>query len=379
MDRQKVAVGMSGGVDSSVAAALLVEQGYDVTGVFIVAYNEPGCRTDQDRKDALAVATQLGIRFEILDLRKEYKEKVIHYFTEEYQAGRTPNPDIVCNREIKFGLFYAWAMESGFDYVATGHYARVTGINPKSKISNSKQECYFLQQPEDLSKDQTYFLWQVPADHLEHVLFPLGEMQKTAVRAKARALGLPTASKPDSMGVCMLGELDVRAWLRERLGEKEGQVLLQIQNPKSKTPNTLTDFPVVGSHRGLWFHTLGQRAGGDLRISNTELRRAGIEPTSKPPLYVVGKNAEKNELIVGRREACYTSELRITNTELRSPMSNLGVRIRNLGEIVRVKEWSMVDGRWLIQTDVPVFAPTPGQSAVFYDAQGRVVGGGIIG
>ena len=177
----------------------------------------------------------------------------------------------------------------------------------------------------------------------------------------------------------MLGELDVRAWLRERLGEKEGQVLPHIQNPKSKTPNTLTDFPVVGSHRGLWFHTLGQRVGGDVRITNTELRRAGIEPTSKPPLYVVGKNVEKNELIVGRREACYTSELRITNTELRSPISNLGVRIRNLGEIVRVSSWHMAHGTWTVETCEPVFAPTPGQSAVFYDAQGRVVGGGIIG
>src|SRR3989339_584862 len=161
---KRVAVGMSGGVDSCVAAALLKEQGYEITGVYIEAYNEPGCRSDQDRKDALAVATRLDLRFKILDLRKEYQERVIKYFLDEYRAGRTPNPDIVCNREIKFGLFYEYAMQHGFDFVATGHYARIKEGR--------------LQRPRDLTKDQTYFLWQGERGKLKHILFPLGEMTK---------------------------------------------------------------------------------------------------------------------------------------------------------------------------------------------------------
>lgn len=228
--KQKVALGLSGGVDSSVAAALLIGQGYEVTGIYLECYNEPGCRTDQDKKDALQVALKLGIKFEVLDFRKEYKEKVVEYFYSEYKAGRTPNPDVMCNREIKFGIFYDWAMQNGFDYVATGHYTR--SVEVKSEKGEVKS---LLQRARDESKDQSYFLWQIPNDHLNHILFPLGEMLKSEVRAKAKELGLLTATKPDSMGICFIGDIDVSKLLKDRLGENPGDVVIRSSsNPVHK-------------------------------------------------------------------------------------------------------------------------------------------------
>lgn len=340
MQNKRVAVGMSGGVDSSVAAAMLAEQGYEVTGVFIEAYNDPSCRTDQDKRDALKVATKLGIRFQILDVRKEYKEKVIKYFADEYAAGRTPNPDVVCNREVKFGIFYEWAMNNGFESVATGHYARIVGGE-------------WLARPQDLTKDQTYWLWQVQPDKLKHIIFPLGELTKKEVRQKASELRLPNAEKPDSMGVCMMGELDVASWLKQRLGEKPGEVLWQGR--------------VVGQHRGLWYATVGQRGGWTI---NPE-----VQTPSMQPLYVVNKNTEHNQLIVGTREECSQTQFCIEGFVRYGESNKCWVRVRNLGELYEVKNLS--DGE--VETVEPIFAPAPGQSAVLYDEIGRVVGGAIIG
>jgi tRNA-uridine 2-sulfurtransferase len=200
----QVAVGLSGGVDSSLSAALLVEQGYDVTGVHLVCYEEPGCRAPQDRKDALAVALQLGIPFEVLDFQKEYKEKVIEYFYREYQAGRTPNPDVACNREIKFGLFLNWAVENGFDYVATGHYARI----------RERAHGYYLLRGKDEKKDQSYFLYTLTQKQLSYILFRIGHLTKDQVRREAKKRGLVTADKPDSVGICFVGDVDVQEFLR---------------------------------------------------------------------------------------------------------------------------------------------------------------------
>ncbi len=284
----RVAVGMSGGVDSSVAATLLKEQGYEVTGVYIEAYNEPGCRSDQDRKDALAVVAHLDLRFKILDLRKEYKEKVVKYFLDEYQAGRTPNPDIVCNREIKFGLFYDWAISRGFDQVATGHYARITTYKDSPR-RDLQGESFWLQRPRDRTKDQTYFLWQVPRKHLEHILFPLGDMLKSEVRTKAKEIGLPNADKPDSMGVCMMGELKVEEYLRKQLGENPGKVVLITKSQKFRSSPKIaqrselweqgSELRSIGTHRGLWFSTIGQRGGWEMEA---KMQKAEMEP-----LYVV--------------------------------------------------------------------------------------------
>lgn len=335
--RKKVVVGLSGGVDSSVAAALLLEQGYEVHGVYLECYNEPGCRTDQDKADALKVAIQLGITFQVLDFRKEYKDRVIEYFYREYGAGRTPNPDIMCNREIKFGIFYDWAMKQGYDYVATGHYSRI--IEGR------------LQSARDATKDQSYFLWQVPRDHLAHILFPLGNMLKSVVRQKAKALGLPTATKPDSMGICFIGDVDVAKLLRDRLGEKPGKVVMGDE--------------VVGMHHGLWFYTIGSRGGWNLLPT--------YQNPQMPPLYVIGKNQAKNELVVGTRDQTMRSSFRLHELSLEEA-SGLCVRIRNLGDCYPVAN---IAGE-TVTTNEPLFGLAEGQSAVFYDSQGIVRGGGTI-
>lgn len=380
--KKKVVVGMSGGVDSSVAAALLVEQGYDVTGVFIEAYNEPGCRTDEDKRDALRVATKLDIRFKIFDLRKEYKEQVVKYFFDEYEAGRTPNPDVVCNREVKFGLFYEWALKNGFDYVATGHYGRIT-----EKSNKATKQQHFLQRPRDLSKDQTYFLWQVTPEKLEHIIFPLGGMLKSEVRELAKKYGFANADKPDSMGVCMMGELNVAQFLKNKLGEKEGEVVLKFSS------NPVLQYSSVGTHKGLWFYTIGQRVGGEMKL-NSQILKLGYAANNMPPLYVIGKDQANNILIIGEREECYSSQFSIHNLqfsidedlmEMLINKNRLFVRIRNLGELAIVTrcQRDTVTLQVQVTTLEPLFAPAPGQSAVFYGQIGEigrevVVGGGII-
>lgn len=339
MTGKKVVVGLSGGVDSSVAAALLLEQGYQVDAVYLECYNEPGCRTDQDKADALKVAIQLEIRFQILDFRKEYKEKVIEYFYREYEAGRTPNPDVMCNKEIKFGIFYEWAISQGYDFVATGHYCRIKDGR--------------LRRARDEGKDQLYFLWQIPQDHLKNILFPLGEMLKTEVRVKAKEVGLITARKPDSMGICFIGDVNVNKLLRERLGKKPGKVIYKGE--------------VVGTHNGLWFSTIGSRGGWE------------IDPKcQKPdmgPLYVIGKDTDKNQLLVGSREETMKRTFKIQDSGFKSQEGDkLWVRIRNLGELVAVDK--IEDGMVTLQDKI--FGVAGGQSAVFYGSDGVLAGGSII-
>ena len=390
MKGKRVVVGLSGGVDSSVAAALLIEQGYEVHGVYLECYNEPGCRTDQDKKDALQVAMHLGIRFQTLDFRNAYRERVIEYFYSEYEAGRTPNPDVMCNREIKFGIFYDWALRQAqgklaYDYVATGHYSR---------IAKTKDGSLLLQRARDEHKDQSYFLWQIPRDHLSHVLFPLGEMLKSEVREKARELGLPTASKPDSMGICFIGEVDVSKLLRDRLGEKPGEVVMKITNNQvpitkqsinNKQIATQIDdwnldidyledyYAVVGRHRGLWFYTIGERKG--LEIDKQVLKKFGLHPEKMGPLYVIGKNVDKNQLIVGSRASAAVKTFRIDDdSKVLQAKKKLWVRIRNLGELHEVKK---LDGN-TVEVYEPLFGIAQGQSAAFYDERGILVGGGII-
>lgn len=346
--KKRVVIGLSGGVDSSVAAALLIEQGYEVSGVYLECYNEPGCRTDQDKADGLKVALKLGIPFQVLDFRKEYKEKVVEYFYREYEAGRTPNPDVMCNREVKFGIFYDWALrpaqgKPAFDYVATGHYCR---------INEGK-----LQMARDESKDQSYFLCQIPTDHLKHIIFPLGDMLKTEVRAKAKELGLVTASKPDSMGICFIGEVNVNDLLRKRLGEKPGEVVYKGE--------------IVGNHNGLWFYTIGERKG--FTLDKLALKKMGMHPENMAPLYVIGKDREKNQLIVGDRSETMKREFQIDRTDLNLP-GKVFARIRNLGELHEVESF----GQGVIKITDKIFGVAEGQSCVFYDSEKVLVGSGII-
>lgn len=358
MNKKRVVVGLSGGVDSSVAAAILLEHGYEVHGVYLECYNEPGCRTDQDKADALKVAIKLGIPFKVIDFRKEYKEKVVEYFYREYEAGRTPNPDVVCNREVKFGIFYDYAMKEGYDYVATGHYARIVSVGNK----------LYLQRPKDQAKDQSYFLWQIPNDYLNHILFPLGKMLKSEVRVKARELGLATASKPDSMGICFIGDVDVSKLLRDRLGEHHGDVVMDFKG------STV----IVGKHRGLWFYTNGERGG--FVLDKLALKKLGLHPEKMAPMYVVGKNLKENQLIIGSREETMTKEFKITKCEIPQLEGKLYVRIRNLGELVEVVSF---DGENIV-TKEPIFGVAEGQSAVLYKENGGegeeilVTGGTIV-
>lgn len=346
MNSKKVLVGMSGGVDSSVTASMLIEQGYEVHGVFVEAYNEPGCRTDQDKKDALQVALKLGIPFKVLDLRIEYREKVVKYFIDEYREGRTPNPDINCNRDIKFGLLFEYMIQNGYDYLATGHYARVSVQRTADSVQN------VLQRPLDLSKDQTYFLWQVSREKLNKILWPLGNVEKSWVRQRAHELGLPNADKPDSMGVCMIGELNVSDFLKDKLGIKPGKVIWRGR--------------VVGSHDGLWFYTIGSRGGWKIN--------PGEQNTSMPPLYVIHKDVGSNVLEVGERAEAMSNKIQISKLEIRKRVGKLWVRVRNLGELTAVIQLSGDT----VTLEQPIFALAPGQSAVLYDETGCVIGGGII-
>jgi len=374
--RKKVAVGLSGGVDSSVAAVMLVEAGYDVTGVFLECWRAPGCRAEEDRKDALAVALKLEIPFKVLDFRDEYKKKVVDYFYREYELGRTPNPDTVCNREIKFGLFYEWALgqaqdkPSRFDYVATGHYARIKKESGK----------YCLQRGSDAKKDQSYFLYQLKPEQLEYILFPVGEIHKSKVRVKAEELGLVTAKKPDSQGICFMGEINVRDFLKERLEQKVGELVVEVGNTREK----------VGEHEGAWFYTIGQRVGKGLdkrRIK--KLKERGVidwESRELPPLYVVSKNVEKNQLVIGKdaeleRDKFEVEEMNwlVSGEELASNMK-VWVRIRNLGELVEANV-ARERGSVKVQTQKPLRGVAPGQACVFYDgkdSEACMIGGGII-
>jgi tRNA-specific 2-thiouridylase len=215
--KKKVAVGLSGGVDSSVSAHLLLQAGYDVVGVHMKCWDSKGdgCTADQDRADAVEVASKLGIEFRALDYVKEYNERVISYFYAEYEAGRTPNPDVMCNKEIKFGLFFDWAMQNGFDFVATGHYAQVR---------QNAGGVYELLRGVDDSKDQSYFLYLLDQERLSKVLFPVGHLPKKEVRLLAEALGLKTAAKPDSVGICFVGEVDIKEFLKKHIAAKVGVV-----------------------------------------------------------------------------------------------------------------------------------------------------------
>ncbi|OGD35316.1 tRNA 2-thiouridine(34) synthase MnmA, partial [Candidatus Azambacteria bacterium RIFCSPHIGHO2_01_46_10] len=286
---KKVFVAMSGGVDSSVAALLLKQKGYDVVGVFMKNWSQNlaggECAWARDQEDARKVAAKIGIPIYTFDFEEEYKKLVVDYMLKEYAAGRTPNPDVMCNKEIKFGLFLEKALSLGADFVATGHYARLrrkseirnpkSETNPKLKISN-----YKLLQAKDKNKDQSYFLWTLGQEQLKYCLFPIGdyfkseaggaeEQKRRSIRETARKFGLPTADKKDSQGVCFIGKFDFAEFLKSRIPANPGQI---------KT----VDGKVVGEHDGLAFYTVGQR---HLKISNLKNQKS-----NSLPVYVSEKN-----------------------------------------------------------------------------------------
>lgn len=341
MNRKKVALGLSGGVDSAVSAKLLLEQGYDVTGVYLECYRETGCRADGDRQDALAVALDLGIPFLSLDFREVYRQKVLAYFYQSYQAGQTPNPDLLCNLEVKFGPFYDWAVGNGFDFVATGHYAR---------IKNQK-----LYTAADKNKDQTYFLALVEQKKWAKIIFPLGDYQKTQVRRLAEKWHLSVANKPDSTGVCFVGEMSLSDLLSSKVTSQVGPVVRLTKGSSGEA------YQVIGEHRGVQFYTIGQRHGFKITLMDDHA----------PQYYVIGKDVKHNRLIVGEREAAlsqkFTIKKSVTKTWLKSvDFSQVFVRVRHQGEILSGKISPGKSGTLQVTLAKPVFGLSPGQFAVFY-------------
>ncbi len=371
---KRIAVALSGGVDSSVSALLLKRAGFDVTAVFMKNWSKskisPYCTEEADRKDALRVATKLKIPFEVWDFESAYKKRVMDVFFSEYHAGRTPNPDILCNREIKFGLFLQRARQQGFAGMATGHYARIRSDNKGN---------YHLLAGRDSNKDQTYFLVDLDQATLPFVRFPVGELTKHEVRRLAKQASLPTADKPDSQGICFVGPVNLFNFLKTRLRPKPGSIVTG-------------EGQIIGRHEGLSFYTIGQRQG--LGIGG-----AGI------PYYVASKDFKHNRLIVGhgRRDpilysaSCvvkrphwvlqkpklpFKCQVRI---RYRQPLQTALISPPLLGRgVARPLRLAKQGGRgWSSSSSVqiafnsPQWAVTPGQYAVFYQGE-EVIGGGVI-
>lgn len=349
-----VFVGVSGGVDSSVAAFLLKREGYKVVGAFIKTWQPDfiECTWRQERRDAMKVCAELGIPFITIDAEKEYKEKVGEYMISEYREGRTPNPDVMCNKEVKFGIFLKKAQEFGADFVATGHYARrrdgKTGVELLKGL--------------DTKKDQTYFLWTLDQEKLKHVLFPVGEYQKNIVREIASNAGLFTAKKKDSQGVCFLGEIDMKDFLSHYIEKKEGDVL----NIKGE---------VIGRHDGALFFTFGERHGFEITKKGTQDK----------PLYVVEKDLEKNTITVSedvsdRQRFTDAKKITIGQTVWNQPIEygkkyTAMIRYNQDPQSCVVLRGQHNTG--VVEFDEPQYSFSPGQSVVVYDGD-LCLGGGII-
>ncbi len=343
---EKVFVGLSGGVDSAVSAALLKSQGYDVTGVFIKIWQPEfiECTWKEDRLDAMRVAAALGIPFREIDLSEEYKKEVITDMLSNYSKGLTPNPDVLCNQHIKFGAFLDWALKEGADMVATGHYARV----------RKDGGAYSLLRGKDSHKDQSYFLWKLDQNALRHTIFPLGEYTKPEVRDLAKRYALPNAARADSQGLCFVGDVSVDEFLARFLPIKEGIV----RNAEGKE---------VGTHRGAILYTIGQRHGFEV------LRGEHV------PHYVVRLDVPKNEIVVSdKKEDAAHNELRIKSIHWIVPReipfsctAQVRYRDKALPCMIRAEGDSFIAG---FKTPIIV---SPGQSLVLYDGD-VCLGGGII-
>ncbi|MEO7988176.1 MAG: tRNA 2-thiouridine(34) synthase MnmA [Chryseolinea sp.] len=389
---KRVVVGLSGGVDSSVAAFLLKEQGYEVIGMFMKNWHDDSvtisdeCPWLDDSNDAMIVAQHLNIPFQAIDLSNEYKERIVDYMFTEYKNGRTPNPDVLCNREIKFDVFLDAALKLGADFVATGHYCR------KGEIEKDGQKVYQLLSGKDPNKDQSYFLCQLNQSQLSKALFPIGELLKPEVRAIAKANGLITAEKKDSQGLCFIGKVHLPDFLQQRLEPKKGNVVdipaeASVFKNRLQTTNDLEYLSepfdlqpelgnVIGEHRGAHYYTIGQRKG--LQIGGSD-----------KPLFIIGTDTSSNTIYTGKGEdhpGLYRKGLFIPNVDehwIRNDLKlnsgqteNYMARIRYRQPLVPCTLHKTENGLYII-FEQPQKSITPGQFAAWYSGD-ELIGSGVI-
>ena len=356
MSRARTIVGLSGGVDSSVAALLLQCAGEPIAGLFMQNWADDGsgeCRAEDDRRDAVAVAGRLGIPIHFRDFSQQYWDGVFRHFLDEYAAGRTPNPDVLCNREVKFKHFLDAARELGADCIATGHYARTDVMDGRHRLLRGL----------DRNKDQSYFLHQLGQAQLAATRFPVGELPKPEVRRLAAEAGLGTATKKDSTGICFIGERDFRSFLAQYLPMQPGE----IRDP---------DGVLLGQHDGVFFHTLGQRGG---------LNIGGVKGRDAAPWYVIGKDVARNTLIIDQGvDSPYLMSMRLLSEPAhwiagaptaREFECTAQTRYRQPDQACRASLRG--DGSLLIDFDAPQRAVTPGQSVVLYLGD-ECLGGAVI-
>ena len=393
----RIVVGLSGGVDSSVAAYLLKQQGHEVIGLFMRNWNdasvtlEDECPWVEDSNDALLVAQKLGIPFQVIDMSELYKERIVDYMFAEYEKGRTPNPDILCNREVKFDVFLQTALSLGADKVATGHYARVSSF-----VDETGKEIYQLLAGKDNNKDQSYFLCQLNQNQLSKALFPIGELTKPEVREIAREIGLVTADKKDSQGLCFIGKVSLPTFLQQQLIPKEGEIveifsdykefhkekpvfetkLDELKYLSKKIKYQKEDGKVIGKHQGAQFFTIGQSKG--LGIGG-----------HKESCFIIDRDMENNILFVGEGKnfpGLYRKALKINNNEVHWVREDL--RLKN-GESMKIKAriryrqpledavlYQYEEG-FFIEFENPQSAIAEGQFAAWYQGE-ELLGSGVI-
>lgn len=355
---------MSGGVDSSVSAALLKESGHDVTGVFIKVWQPDWieCNWKEERIEAMRAAAHLDIPFVTLDLEKEYKQGVIDYMIAEYAAGRTPNPDVMCNREVKFGAFWRWAEAQGADYIATGHYARNEAGRRGSKEGRA------LLAGVDSNKDQSYFLWTLNQGDLKHVIFPVGGLTKPEVRKLAAKFGLPNADKKDSQGLCFIGKVDVKEFLAHYTKGNPASLPGKVLDEKGEA---------IGTHPGALFFTIGERRGFEIGARH--------KTPHDQPFFVVSKDVKANTITVSDSKVGPNKvrPISLENVSFVNGIPPVGsrfkarTRYRQQLENIEISSISQDSSKMEIRFENDPEAVTPGQSLVIYDGN-ECIGGGVI-
>jgi tRNA-uridine 2-sulfurtransferase len=349
-EKKTVFVGLSGGVDSSVAALRLKKRGFNVVGVFIKVWHPDFmvCNWEAERLDAMRVAAHLEIPFLTCDAEAEYRDEVAHYFISEYKAGRTPNPDVLCNKEVKFGAFLRYAKEKGADYIATGHY-----------VQRKDGERAEMHRGIDSNKDQSYFLWSLSNEQLDFALFPVGDSEKQVIRDEATKAGIPTAAKKDSQGVCFLGHIDIPEFLSHYVALKKGDVLDEHGE-------------MIGTHKGALVYTIGQRHGFTLTNNDTERKH----------LYIISRNIEANTITVSETKPSITGDehIKLKDVVLRSGLKDgevVEAQFRYRQTPFEVTIISQSNGEIVLKTNSNVEKPASGQSCVIYRGS-HCIGGGTI-